>query len=279
MARIAWTDGRPLRPPGGAFGGRDASPFSLLLALVAPFTDGHPVRLMRDRFDQFRLGLKRPGVKMTGAITVGSDMSLQCVQMAMNFNGGGLKNLSPYVANLAALAIGGAYEVPLASLDAQSMKTQDIPGGSQRGFGGPEAFFAIETALDDIAAVKSWDPFALRRANLAKSTSATVVGGQFNQELRLDELLDRAEAHPLWAQRADIKEEYAGRGESYGTGFAVSAQAYGTEADGVVAAVHLEKNGSITVRTNAVDFGNGSATTLSRGYWGRFRHQCRNGVR
>ncbi len=250
-------------PPGGAFGGRDASPFALLLALVAPFADGHPVRLMHDRFDQFRLGLKRPGAKMTGAITVGADMSLQCVQMTMNFNGGGLKNLSPYVANLAALAVGGAYAIPLASVNAQSMQSQDIPGGSQRGFGGPEAFFAIETALDDVAAAKSWDPFKLRRVNLAKSTTATVVGGQFNQELRLDELLDRAEAHPLWTQRADIKAEYAARGETYGTGFALSAQAYGTSADGVVAAIRLEKSGSITIQTDAVDFGNGSSTTLS----------------
>ncbi|SIN99863.1 CO or xanthine dehydrogenase, Mo-binding subunit [Bradyrhizobium erythrophlei] len=250
-------------PPGGAFGGRDASPFTLLLALVAPFAEGHPVRLMHDRFDQFRLGLKRPGAKMTGAITVGSDMSLQCVQMTMNFNGGGLKNLSPYVANLAALAVGGAYAIPMASIDAQSMQSQDIPGGSQRGFGGPEAFFAIETALDDIAAAKSWDPLALRRANLAQSTTATVVGGQFNQELRLNEILDKTEAHPLWAQRANLKAEFAARGETYGTGFALSAQAYGTSADGVVAAIHFDKNGSITIRTDAVDFGNGSSTTLS----------------
>lgn len=250
-------------PPGGAFGGRDASPFALLLALLAPFADGHPVRLMHDRFDQFRLGLKRPGAKMTGAITVGRDMSLQCVQMTMNFNGGGLKNLSPYVANLAALAVGGAYAIPMASIDAKSMQSQDIPGGSQRGFGGPEAFFAIESALDDIASAKSWDPFALRRVNLAQSTTATVVGGQFNQELRLDEILDEAEGHPLWAQRANVKAEYAARGETYGTGFALSAQAYGTSADGVVAAVHFERDGSITIRTDAVDFGNGSSTTLS----------------
>jgi hypothetical protein len=50
-----------------------------------PLRKGHPVRLMHDRFDQFRLGLKRPRAKMTGATTVGSDMSLQCVQMTMNF--------------------------------------------------------------------------------------------------------------------------------------------------------------------------------------------------
>jgi CO/xanthine dehydrogenase Mo-binding subunit len=51
----------PTARRGGAFGWRDASRFTLLPALLAPFAEGHPVRLMHDRFDQFRLGLKRPG--------------------------------------------------------------------------------------------------------------------------------------------------------------------------------------------------------------------------
>ena len=250
-------------PPGGAFGGRNSSPFSLLLALVAPFSDGHPVRLMLDRFEQFRLGLKRPGVKMRGAVTVAPDMTVQSVEMKMSFNGGGLKNLSSFVANLAALSLGGAYEFPLADIYAQSARSPDIPGGSQRGFGGPEAFFAVETALDDIAAAKNWDPIALRRANLATPKSLTVVGGPIAQELRLAEMLDRVEAHPLWAERAKIKNDYAAKGNAYGTGLAISLQAYGTSADAAVAAVGMDPDGALSVRSDAVDFGNGSATTLT----------------
>jgi CO/xanthine dehydrogenase Mo-binding subunit len=250
-------------PPGGAFGGRDASPYSLLLALVAPFSDGHPVRLMHDRFEQFRLGLKRPGAKMRGAVTVASDMTLQSIEMTMSFNGGGLKNLSPYVANLAALCVGGAYEFPLANIYAQSARSRDIPGGSQRGFGGPEAFFAVETALDDIAAAKNWDPISLRRANLATPKTLTVVGGPIAQELRLAEMLDRVEDHPLWTERAKIKNDYAAKRIAYGTGLAMSLQAYGTSADAAVAAVTMGSDGALSVRSDAVDFGNGSATTLA----------------
>ena len=134
--------------PGGGFGGRDSSPFSLLLALAAAFSDGRPVKLAHDRFEQFRLGLKRPGAKIRGALVGAPNMKLQCVEATLNFNGGGLKNLSPYVANLASLCIGGAYEIPMADIFAQSVHTQDIPGGSQRGFGGPEAFFAVRISDD-----------------------------------------------------------------------------------------------------------------------------------
>jgi CO/xanthine dehydrogenase Mo-binding subunit len=249
--------------PGGGFGGRDSSPFSLLLALTAAFSDGRPVKLAHDRFEQFRLGLKRPGAKISGRLVVAPDMKLRCVEANLDFNGGGLKNLSPYVANLASLCMGGAYEIDMANIFAQSGHTQDIPGGSQRGFGGPEAFFAIETAFDDIIADKGWDPIAARRANLATPTSLTVVGGPIAQELRLSEMLDRTLAHPLWANREAIKADYAAKGLTYGTGLAVSLQAYGTSGDGMVAAAFIEQDGRVRVQSDAVDMGNGSATTIA----------------
>ncbi len=248
--------------PGGGFGGRDCSPFSMLLALTAAYSDGKPVQLMYDRFEQFRYGLKRPASQIRGTLVADNDMKLQAIRAQIDFNGGGTRNLSPYVAGLAALCVGGAYEIPAADIAAQSIHSREITGGSQRGFGGPEAFFAIETALDDIAIHQGWDPMALRRANLATRHTRTVVGGIINQDLRLAEVMDAAEAHPLWANRARIKADHLERGQVYGTGLALSMQAYGTAGDGMVAAVEIDPDGRINVRSNAVDMGNGSATTL-----------------
>lgn len=248
--------------PGGGFGGRDSSPFTYLLALAAAYTDGAPIRLEFDRFEQFRTGLKRHATEIAGTVSVAPDMTIQSVRMRMRFDGGGRKNLSPYVAGLAALCSGGAYRVPMADIFAHALHTQNVSAGSQRGFGGPQAYFAIETALDDIAASQGWDPLALRRANLADATSTTVAGGPIAQELRLGDMLDLAKTHPLWRDRAAIKADHAARGQSYGTGLALSLQAYGTSGDGMVAAVHLLPDGRLQVRSDAVDMGNGSATTL-----------------
>lgn len=248
--------------PGGGFGGRDSSPFSLMLALAAPFTEGHPLRLEFDRFEQFRTGLKRHTTRIEGSLSVGPDMKLQAAQMVLRFDGGGRKNLSPYVASLAALCAGGAYQLPMANIFANAIHTQNISAGSMRGFGGPQAYFAMETALDDLAARQGWDPMALRRANLVADTGTTVAGGPIAQELRLAEMLDMAEAHPLWRDRAEIKADHATRGQTYGTGIALSLQAYGTSGDGMVAAVHLAPDGRLRVESDAVDMGNGSATTL-----------------
>ncbi|MBY6002793.1 molybdopterin-dependent oxidoreductase [Salipiger bermudensis] len=248
--------------PGGGFGGRDSSPFSLMLALAVAFAEGNPVRLAYDRFEQFRVGLKRHATSAQGTLYAHDDMRLEAVQLEMSFDGGGRRNLSPYVASLGALCAGGSYRLPMADIHAEALHTENISGGSQRGFGGPQAYFAIETALDDLAAAQGWDPLALRRANLIAEGDTTVTGGPIEQSLSLPEMLDMAEAHPLWAERSAIKAAHEAEGRSYGTGLAMSLQAYGTSGDGMVAAVHLERDGTLTVQSDAVDMGNGSATTL-----------------
>ena len=248
--------------PGGGFGGRDKSPFSLMLAICAGFSDGNAVRLEYDRFEQFRVGLKRQACKIDGTLAALPDQTMQVIKMNLHIDSGGRKNLSPYVASLAALCAGGSYVIPMANIYAEASHSEQISAGSQRGFGGPQAFFAIETAIDDIAASQGWDPLQFRRKNLLARGGATVAGGPVDQELRLAEMLDMAEAHPLWRDRDEIKQGYRQRGLTYGTGLAMSLQAYGTSGDGIVAAVLLNPDGTWDVQSDAVDMGNGSATTL-----------------
>jgi len=152
--------------PGGGFGGRDSSPFSLMLALASAYTDGRPVKLVYDRFEQFRVGLKRHAATLSGQVSVAPDMTLQNIEMTMQFDGGGRKNLSPYVASLAALCSGGAYKSPMANIYADAIHTENISGGSQRGFGGPQAFFGTRLRC----AVRISQPPVIRLSWVARLT-------------------------------------------------------------------------------------------------------------
>ncbi len=248
--------------PGGGFGGRDSSPFSLMLALAAGFCEGNPVKLSYDRFEQFRVGLKRHAAKVHGNVLLNTSQQILAIEGNMQFDGGGRKNLSPYVASLAALCIGGSYSIPKANIHANAIHSQNISGGSQRGFGGPQAFFAIETALDEVAYNKKWDPIALRRKNVISMGDRSITGGPIDQSLQLETMLDKVENHPLWSNRERIKAKKSSDHIQYGTGVAMSLQAYGTSGDGVIAAVQMDRKGRFTVKSDAVDMGNGSATTL-----------------
>lgn len=248
--------------PGGGFGGRDESYFSMYLAMAAPFS-ARPLRWAYNRFEQFQIGLKRCETHFSETLAVDAGGKIQALSCNFTLNGGDQKNLTPYVAQLAALSAMSCYEVPRVVASASSMQTPQLLGGSQRGFGGPQAFIAIETLLDEAAQTLQLDPFTLRRRNLlGKGRGATVTGAPILQELQLEEILQRLEQHPLWQNRLATQQARQRDGALYGVGFAMSNEAYGTSGDGMFGAVQIEASGALTVYTPYVDMGNGAATAL-----------------
>ena len=248
--------------PGGGFGGRDKSTFTLYLAVAAVYAGG-PVRIAQDRFEQFQAGLKRHACKIRQSLVFDKTGRMEALTAHMDFDGGGRKNLSPYVAQLAGLCVGGGYEIPQSVIKSEAHHSVNVTGGSQRGFGGPQAFYSTETLMDEAAEALAVDPIDLRRRNILKRGMNTVVGGPILEDLRLGEILDIAERHPIWRNREKDRQKHNKGDEVYGVGFALSNQAYGTSGDGMLGYVSLGPDGSLRVTSNAVDMGNGSATTLA----------------
>ncbi len=249
--------------PGGGFGGRDSSVFTLNLGIAATMSGGSPVRLAYDRFEQFQCGLKRHACEGKTLVAFDKGGKVQALTSDMRFDSGGRRNLSPYVAQLAGVCAGGSYNIPQSAIFSEALYSTNVSGGSQRGFGGPQAYFIIESLFDEAARDLGVSPFDIRRDNITGPGDRTVVGGPINQSLQFGTILDMAEADPIWQNRAADAARWEREGLKYGVGFAMSNQAYGTSGDGVLAAVAIDAEGNFTVRTNAVDMGNGSATTLA----------------
>lgn len=248
--------------PGGGFGGRDKSYFTMYLAMAAPYAKGAVLRWSHTRFEQFQVGLKRHKTDFWETLAFDKSGRMQALECDFVMNGGGRANLSPYVAQLAALSSFCAYDIPKAVATAKATNTKDILGGSQRGFGGPQAFLAIETLIDEAAYYFKESPFNLRRKNLLTSNSQTITGAPITQDLQLTEILDQLESHSLWRERKKAQREYRREGLRYGVGLALSNEAYGTSGDGMFGGVQLNRDGTLTVRTPYIDMGNGAATAL-----------------
>ena len=248
--------------PGGGFGGRDVSLFPLLVLLAAAYADG-PVRIAYDRFEQFQGGIKQLGARMAQTFAVDGQGRLQAVVSQLALLAGGQNNYSQWVAQLAGYCGGGSYKVPRVSIDAMAQPSVGVVAGSMRGFGGPQAFFAVESAMDEIAAALKQDPIELRERNALSQGDTTVTGAPLQEPLRLAEICRLARQQELWTRRQEEKARRKAQGLLYGVGFALANQAYGTGADGVMAAVELDTQGALRVTTNCVDMGNGSATALA----------------
>ncbi len=248
--------------PGGGFGGRDVSTFPSLLAAAAAFSDG-PVRIAQDRYEQFQSGLKQLASRITQSLAVDKEGRFMAFQSSQVLPSGGNNNYSQYVAMLAAYCGLSGYSIGQAYVDAIAQPSLGVVAGSMRGFGGPQASFAVETLVDEAAVALGRDPIELREKNALKQFDRTITGAPLVQPMTLVEICRRARAHPLWVNRERTKREKAAQGVAYGVGFALANQAYGTGTDGVMAEVSITQQGELIVRTNCVDMGNGSATTLA----------------
>ena len=249
--------------PGGGFGGRDTSLFTYFLAIAAAFAPGRPIRLEFDRFGQFQSGIKRNGSFITQTFAVDANGKLQAVRSNMTIVGGGKMNYSPFVAELAGICGAGAYAVPMNDIVATARQTIGPTAGSMRGFGGPQAFFAVEHLMDEIAAGLRIDPIDLRMRNALEQGDSNVCGAPLTSPLALREICELAKRNPLWVNRDAEKRRREGGDTLYGVGFALANQAYGTGKDPVLGNVAIQPDGSVTVTTTAVDMGNGSATSLA----------------
>ena len=261
--------------PGGGFGGRDKSYFTQYLALAAPYAEGKPLRWSLTRFEQFQVGLKRHETAFSEKLAFDDNGVIQAMECEFVMNGGGRKNLSPYVAQLAALSSFSCYEIPKVVAGAKATDTQDLIGGSQRGFGGPQAFIAIETLMDEAATHFKMDPFAIRRHNLLKTGGKTVTGAPILQDLRLNEILDRLKGDQLWRNRLADAREYKKQGLEYGVGLALSNEAYGTSSDGMDGAVVIQPDGTVLVRNPVCRHGQWRSHRIGAGTGDVSRAQCR----
>jgi len=249
--------------PGGGFGGRDTSLFPYFLAIAASFVPDQVVRIEYDRFGQFQAGIKRNGSRIEQTFAVQADGRLQAMKSNITIVGGGKMNYSPFVAELAGICGAGAYSVPMNDILAEAQQTIGPTAGSMRGFGGPQAFFAVEHLMDEIAATLKIDPIELRLRNVLKEGEHTVTGAPISSPLALREICERARENPLWKDRHREQRRRAGGSTRYGVGFAVANEAFGTGKDPVLGNITIEPDGRISVTTNAVDTGNGSATALA----------------
>jgi CO/xanthine dehydrogenase Mo-binding subunit len=249
--------------PGGGFGGRDSSTFPMLLALAAAYAGG-PVRIAQDRYEQFQSGLKQLDSSITHSIAVDAQGHFQAFKSSQTLHGGGINNYSQYVTQLCSYCGLSGYRINKAQVDAFALPTPGVISGSMRGFGGPQASFAVESLVDEVAVGLNMDPIALRAKNVLNTGDLTITGGPLTQAITLGQICQLASQRTLWTNRAAQKQAVQqASGKLYGVGFALANQAYGTGTDGVMAGVELLADGTLRVQTNCVDMGNGSATTLA----------------
>jgi CO/xanthine dehydrogenase Mo-binding subunit len=245
------------------YGSKDHSPMPYCGVLAAVYGDGRPVRFANDRFEQFQTGLKRHkfNVAYTAAVDRHTGL-LQSFRANIVANGGGRANCSFDLTLVGAVSVQSVYYLPKSDVAATAISSRAIDCGAARGFGALETMTATELMVDEIAGELGLDPIEFRLRNVWKTGMRSTLGAVPHGTQRAEEILQRARAHALWADRVARKRAYdaARPGKHYGVGFGCIQRRFGEGAEAAFAKVELAPDGRFTLSHSGTEIGTGTSS-------------------
>jgi len=238
---------------GGGFGGKHASNIHSIAAWLARAAR-RPVKLVLSRMQDFEVQRSRHPARIWMRTGATRDGTILARDVRITTDGGAYADESPSVLTFALMMSRGPYRIANVRAHGQTVYTNKLRAGSFRGFGNPQASFAGESQIDEIAARLDINPLELRLKN-AMRPDDTAFGGHPVASCVLVECLERVRdaqrVAPSLAPRA---------GRKRGVGFAAVSHISGLM--GTSANVQLRTDGSIALSTGCVDLGQGSDTTM-----------------
>jgi len=144
---------------GGGFGGKEDYP-SLIAghAALLAWKSGKRVKIIYDRAEDMVATTKRHPSRTRHRTGVTRDGKLVAMDIDFVLDGGAYATLSSVVLSRGTIHAAGPYAVPNLRIQARAVATNTPPHGAFRGFGAPQAIFAIERHMDQLARAVNLTP-------------------------------------------------------------------------------------------------------------------------
>jgi CO/xanthine dehydrogenase Mo-binding subunit len=240
------------------YGTKDHAIFPFFCVLAGLYGEGRPVRLANDRYEQFQTALKRHAFQMEKVMVIDRKTGkFRAMTGRYQNDGGGRENFSVSVGTVGATAAQSIYYLPKSDFSAAILSSRAVDAGSMRGYGTLQTMAATEMMVDEAAEALGLDPMEFRKRNALRSGMKNSQGAIPSGALRHDEILAKAEKHPLWVNRQKRKAEFeaANPGKKYGVGYGHVHKDYGTGAEAALCALEFDASGRLKLSHVAHEIG------------------------
>ena len=241
---------------GGDFGGK-GSPMNIPLGYFLNKATGKPVRMVFDYTEEFMAANPRHASKLTIRTGVKRDGTIVAHDSSVVFDSGAYAGFKPAGHLMGVAGIGGPYKALNTRIREYMVYTNNPPCGHMRGPGEPQALWALESHIDEIALLLGIDPVAYRMANLAEGGEPVALGEVY-EENRAKETLQAAVDGAGYAGPKPAAPD----GMLYGRGVAMGERAPGGGQNN--AQVTLHQDGSVSLETPIFEQGSGGVTVLQQ---------------
>lgn len=258
---------------GGAFGGKEEFPtliagYCALLALKCR----KPVKIIYDRHQDILYTTKRHPVWVRHRTGLKRDGSITAMQVEFLLDGGAYTTLSPVVLYRGILHSTLGYKCPHVFVDGHVYRTNTFPNGAFRGFGAPQAIWALESHIERCAQAVGLAPEEFRLRNALRLGDATATGQIISEPMGTPDVLEKTLAHSdFTAKRARCSHGDPNAAKWYGIGLAFFGHGSGFTGDGEArlkarAALDLElfEDGEpgVNIRISSTEMGQGTFTIM-----------------
>jgi carbon-monoxide dehydrogenase large subunit len=240
---------------GGGFGAKLNIYPEEVLCLALSRKLKKPVRWTETRSENTMASIHGRGQVQDIELAANADGKITAVRVKLIGDMGAyFRLLTPAIPILGGFLYHGVYDIPLYSFSCTSVFTNMNPTDAYRGAGRPEASYAIERAIDSLAATMGKDPADIRRINFIppfEDGHMTPAGLSFdsgNYEPALDKALEIVGYEGLRKEQQQRRE--SGSGKHLGIGLSSYMEICGLAPSRIMAALGAVAGGweSATVR-------------------------------
>ncbi|MCL5957869.1 MAG: molybdopterin-dependent oxidoreductase, partial [Chloroflexi bacterium] len=190
---------------GGGFGHKVDGMYSTdLCAAVLSMRTGCPVKIVLTREEETMATRTRHSTIRDVEVGVKNDGTIIAYCEKTIVDNGAYTSFGPGVAQLTEATAPGPYKIPNLHLHADLVYTNKAPGGAFRGFGNPQATFARESILDEIAERLGVDRIQFRLKNAVDPSDLPYVTplGYELQTCGVKDCIERSAAAIGWEEKS-----------------------------------------------------------------------------
>jgi CO/xanthine dehydrogenase Mo-binding subunit len=251
---------------GGAFGPKsDETPFDVCsTAALAAMKYRRPVFCGLDREESMVMHTKRHPFVITHKTGVSSNGMLVADESKIVGDTGAYASLGVFVIVRATFHTVGAYEVPNVKADSFLVYTDNTYTGSLRGFGGPQAIFAIESQMEELARKLGMDPLEFRLKNMLVPGKRNATNALMDASCGLPQCVEKVVASSDYRRKAPLySKQRGGLRRGLGIALLMHGNSLGPEGNDY-GAVHMEilSDGTVSVGTGLTEYGTGAISGL-----------------
>ena len=264
---IPWGDVRVIKPYiGGGFGNKQDILYEPLCAFLSLQVGGHLVKLDCSREETFFANRTRHGIRFHIISHVRKDGTYAARKIEAFSNQGAYASHGHSIAAKGLGAFPQLYPCDNVEGDAYTVFTNRPVAGAMRGYGIPQAMFAVESHTEDVAKIMGIAPIDFRLKNLMPQGYKDGFSKNENYYDTFRQCIEKGKAYMDYDNRLKELSNQTGR---IRTGIGMSAFWYNTAVwpislESSSSRLVLNQDGSVTLQLGETEIGQGADTAFSQ---------------